>query len=122
YNITTGLNNIAVGTFAGENHTLDDGQNIDIGNTGRSGDNRTTRIGASQLRAFIYGIYGATSSGGAAVYVNSDGQLGTATSSARFKQDIHSMDKASETVLALRPVTFRYKPELDPEGTARSED
>ena len=51
-----------------------------------------------------------------AVYVNSDGQLGTATSSARFKQDIHSMDKASDVLLALRPVTFRYKPEIDPQG------
>jgi uncharacterized coiled-coil protein SlyX len=48
--------------------------------------------------------------------VNSDGQLGTRTSSARFKQDIHSMDKASEAILALKPVTFRYKQELDPQG------
>jgi uncharacterized coiled-coil protein SlyX len=48
--------------------------------------------------------------------VASDGHLGTATSSARFKQDIHSMDKASEAILALKPVTFRYKHELDPDG------
>jgi uncharacterized coiled-coil protein SlyX len=116
YNIGTGLNNVAVGEFAGGNLTADDGQNIDIGHSGFAGDNRTTRIGASQLRAFIAGIYGATASGGIAVYVNSDGQLGTATSSARFKQNIQSMDKASDVLLALRPVTFRYKPEIDPQG------
>src|SRR4029450_3002115 len=45
--------------------------------------------------------------------------LGTSTSSARFKQDIRDMDKASETLLALRPVTFHYKSELDPEGIAQ---
>ncbi len=50
------------------------------------------------------------------MFVNSSGKLGTVTSSARFKQDIHSMDKASEAILALKPVTFRYKKELDPEG------
>jgi hypothetical protein len=43
------------------------------------------------------------------VYIDSDGQLGTNPSSARFKQDIHSMDQASEAILALKPVTFHYK-------------
>ena len=37
-------------------------------------------------------------------------------SSARFKEAIKPMDKASEAILALKPVTFRYKHELDPEG------
>ncbi len=48
--------------------------------------------------------------------VNPAGKLGVAPSSARFKQQIQSMDKASEAILALKPVTFRYKEELDPEG------
>ena len=48
--------------------------------------------------------------------VDSAGHLGTITSSARYKEAIKPMDKASETVLALRPVTFRYKSELDPDG------
>jgi hypothetical protein len=52
---------------------------------------------------------------GAAVKVNAAGQLGTAPSSARFKEAIKPMDKASETILALKPVTFRYKKEIDPE-------
>ena len=55
-------------------------------------------------------------SGGVAVFVNSSGQLGTMTSSARFKDEIKPMDKASEAILALKPVTFRYKKELDPVG------
>jgi hypothetical protein len=49
--------------------------------------------------------------------VNTSGQLGTLTSSARFKEDIRGMDDASDVLLGLRPVTFRYKPELDPRGT-----
>ena len=50
------------------------------------------------------------------VRVNANGQLGTVGSSARFKQNIKPMDKASEAIHALKPVTFRYKQELDPEG------
>jgi Chaperone of endosialidase len=47
------------------------------------------------------------------VIVNSSGQLGTVQSSARFKEAIKPMDKASETILALKPVTFYYKEDLD---------
>jgi Chaperone of endosialidase len=50
------------------------------------------------------------------VVVNSSGKLGVTTSSARFKDNIKPMDKASEAILALKPVTFQYKKELDPDG------
>jgi endosialidase-like protein len=53
---------------------------------------------------------------GNTVVVNANGKLGTATSSERFKKNIKPMDKASEAILALQPVTFRYKPHLDPDG------
>jgi len=126
---TTGNLNIALGVGAGENLTTED-NNIDIANLGVAGDANTIRIGEptavtdpafgetlpAHTATFIAGIYGKTASGGTAVYINSSGQLGTLTSSARFKQDIHSMDKASEAILALQPVTFRYKQELDPKG------
>jgi hypothetical protein len=62
------------------------------------------------------GISGSAISG-TAVVVNSNGRLGVATSSARFKDDIKRMDNASEAVLALKPVTFRYKKDIDPEAT-----
>jgi hypothetical protein len=118
-----------LGVGAGENLTTED-NNIDIGNLGVAGDANTIRIGEptavtdpafgetlpAHTATFIAGIYGTTASGGTAVYINSSGQLGTLTSSARFKQDIHSMDKASEAILALQPVTFHYKRELDPKG------
>jgi hypothetical protein len=114
-NITTGLNNIALGESAGLNHTLDDGQNIDIGNAGVAGDNRTTRIGASQLRAFIAGIYGVNEGGTILpVYINSNDQLGTVSSSRRFKKEIKAMDRTSEAILGPKPVTFQYK--SDPAG------
>jgi len=50
------------------------------------------------------------------VIIDSTGHLGTSTSSARYKDNIKPMDKASEAILALKPVTFHYKQELDPEG------
>jgi trimeric autotransporter adhesin len=111
----TGNNNIAVGNEAGRN--LNGGNsNIDIGNEGIAGEGSTIRIGsASQTKTFIAGISGAGVTG-AAVQVNAAGQLGTAPSSERFKDQIRQMDKASEAVLALKPVTFRYKMEIDPAG------
>ena len=48
--------------------------------------------------------------------MNGNGKLGTTTSSARFKDEIKPMGKASEAILALRPVSFRYKKEIDPQG------
>ncbi len=64
----------------------------------------------------IAGIRGTTVAGGIGVLIDANGRLGTTTSSARFKQNIQPMDKASEAILALKPVTFRYKHEIDPEG------
>jgi hypothetical protein len=80
-----------------------------------SGDNNTIRIGTegTQTSTYIAGIYGATTSGGTTVFVNSSGQLGTATSSRRFKQDIQPMGDASDVLLSLHPVTFHYKSDPD---------
>jgi endosialidase-like protein len=114
---TTGSNNIAVGANAGT--TLTTGSNnIDIGNAGRAGEANTIRIGklGTQTAAYIIGISGATVPTGVAVIVDSSGHLGTTVSSERFKEEIQAMDKASEAIHALKPVTFRYKHELDPDG------
>jgi hypothetical protein len=116
---STGFENTALGTNAGVN--LTDGVfNIDIGAevVGVVGESRTIRIGttATQTRTFIAGISGATVAGGVGVIVGTNGKLGTVVSSARFKEAVQPMDKASEAILALQPVTFRYKKELDPEG------
>jgi hypothetical protein len=113
---TTGGSNIALGAFAGGDLTTGD-FNIDIGNVGVAAEANTIRIGTSgdQTRTFIAGISGAAVAG-AAVKVNANGQLGVAPSSERFKAEIKPMDKASEAILALKPVTFRYKKELDPTG------
>src|SRR5437870_2289625 len=48
--------------------------------------------------------------------VDNAGRLGTVVSSVRYKDAIKPMDKASEAILALQPVTFRYKHEFDPVG------
>jgi uncharacterized coiled-coil protein SlyX len=53
------------------------------------------------------------------VLINSDNKLGTATSSKRFKEEIKPMDNASDIILALKPVTFRYKKEIDPTHTSQ---
>ena len=116
-NNTTGNGNIALGVFAGANHTTGD-FNIDIGNRGTTGEANTIRIGTggAQTATFIAGISGATVAGGVTVIVDANGHLGTVVSSERFKDAIKPMDKSSEAILALQPVTFRYKHELDPVG------
>ena len=113
---STGSNNIALGASAGSNLTTG-GNNIDIGAPGAAGEANKIRIGkpGTQNGTFIAGISGVAVTG-SQVVVNSNGKLGVAASSARFKDGIKSMDKASEAILSLKPVTFRYKKELDPEG------
>ena len=113
-----GSNNIALGYSAGVN--LVKGENdIDIGNAGVAGDAGVIRIGTTgtQTATFIAGIRGVPISGGTEVGVNASGQLGVRASSARYKDAIKPMDKASEAILALKPVTFRYKKEIDPNHT-----
>jgi Chaperone of endosialidase len=118
-NNTKGNNNVGLGVNAGANLTTGS-NNIDIGANvlGNAGEANTIRIGkqGTQKSTFIAGIFG-TPISGSTVVVNSNGKLGVATSSARFKDDVKPMDKASEAILALKPVSFRYKEEIDPEGT-----
>jgi len=116
-NNTTGNENIALGNLAGSNLTTGD-NNIDIGNQGVAAEAGTIRIGTqgTQTATYIAGISGIPIGAGVAVRVNASGQLGTVASSARFKDEIKPMDKASEAILALKPVTFHYKKELDPDG------
>ena len=115
---TIGNANIAVGHFAGHDLTTGD-QNIVIGNANAvAGESNTIRIGGMlQTATYIAGISGQAAIGGDAVLVTDSGKLGTVNlSSERFKDQIKPMDKASEAILALKPVTFRYKKEIDPQG------
>jgi hypothetical protein len=116
---TTGNNNIALGNGARDILTTGD-NNIDIGNEGVAAEVNTIRVGieGTQTATFIAGISGATVTG-TAVVVDGNGQLGVAPSSARFKDEIKPMNKASEAILALKPVVFRYKKEIDPTKTAQ---
>jgi len=127
HNNTTGSDNTAVGVFALLGNTTGN-NNVAIGRS--AGDHVITAsnviaIGADVPGAdvsnscFIGQIFGATSSGGAAVFINSDGKLGTSTSSQRYKEQIQPMDRISETLFALKPVSFRYKKELDPDGKSQ---
>ena len=115
---TTGINNTALGFNAGNKLTTGS-NNIDIGANvpGVAGEANTIRIGkqGTQRATFIAGISGVAATG-STVVVNANGKLGVATSSARFKQAIKPMDKASEAILALKPVSFRYREEIDPDG------
>ena len=88
FNLTTGTNNVCIGS----------------GVLGNAGESNTTRI---------RNVYASVASG-RAVYVNSDNKIGTLISSRRFKDEIRPMDKASEAILVLKPVTFRYKKEIEP--------
>ena len=110
WNITGNLNT-ALGSNAGFSQTTGS-RNVYIGygTTGVAGENDS---------CYIASIFGQTSAEGTAVYINSAGKLGTATSSRRFKEDIKPMDDASETLFALKPVIFRYKKEIDPKGISQ---
>jgi hypothetical protein len=112
---TTGIGNIAVGYFAGQSVTTGS-YNIHIGNEGFAGDDYTIRIGFPQTRAFIAGIANAMVTGSAVYIDTTSGQLGLLSSSERFKDGIEPMGKASDALLSLRPVTFRYKKNIDPKG------
>ena len=113
----SGSFNIAVGVAAGGRLTTGD-NNIYIGNSGVDSESTKIRIGTmgTHTNTFIAGISGVTVAGGVGVIINSAGRLGTVTSSERFKDEIKPMDKVSEAILKLQPVTFRYKHELDPVG------
>jgi trimeric autotransporter adhesin len=104
--LTSGGDNIYIGATSGSGVTTEDG-------TIRIGDPRF--VGA----CYIAGIFGQTASSGVAVSIDANGKLGTLTSSARFKEDIKPMDKASEALYALEPVTFHYKKEIDPIHTSQ---
>jgi len=114
----TGNYNIALGYAAGTRTT--GSNNILIGDIGLEGESNTIRIGGNefgggpQTAAFIAGISG-TAVVGDAVVVDGNGQLGTVASSARFKKHIKPMDKTSEAILALKPVSFQYR--SDSKGT-----
>jgi len=116
FNNSSGSFNIALGNLAGGNLTIGD-YNIDIGNGGVAGESNIIRIGddAHQGSTFIAGVYGVAVAGLTVVMDSSD-HLGTLGSSRRFKEDIQPMDRASEAILALKPVTFRYKQEIDSKG------
>jgi hypothetical protein len=115
-NNTIGSNNIALGADAGQNLTTGD-YNIDIGNAGVAGEANTIRIGDDNQQGATYvgGVY-SRSVAGLEVVMDASTRLGTLASSRRFKNEIRAMDKASEAILALKPVTFRYKKEIDPQG------
>src|SRR5204862_3250783 len=122
-NNDSGSSNVAIGVQALGNN-ISGSSNIALGNgagIGITTANDVICIGAGgenvDSSCYIGGIFNATSSGGSAVFINSAGKLGTSTSSQRFKDEIKPMDQASEALYALKPVKFRYKKEIDPQGT-----
>ena len=112
-----GSYNLALGKNAGFKLISGD-WNIYVGNIGVVDESGTIRIGDRKrhTNTYITGINGVTVPAGVAVIVDSNGHLGTVTSSARYKEQIQPMKDASEAILSLKPVTFRYKRELDPEA------
>src|SRR5207237_650200 len=119
-NNTTGVGNTANGyqalnadTTAGNNTA--DGYQALYSNTTGFGANTAT--GYQALYSNTTGFYKVNEGGTILpLYINSNGQLGTMSSSRRFKEEIKPMDEASDAILALKPMTFRYKKEIDPDG------
>jgi hypothetical protein len=113
YTNTTGNSNIAIGYLAGTIPAASNSNNIEIGNVGVSSDSGTIRIGSpgNQTSYFAAGVRGVTTGAADAVSVviDSNGQLGTINSSRRYKEDVQDMGDASNGLMRLRPVTYRYK-------------
>jgi hypothetical protein len=110
-NNSTGSNNTAMGLSAGMNATTGS-NNVYIG-AGMAG------VAHESNACYIASIFGQTSADGVPVLINSNNKVGTATSSKRFKEDIKPMDKASEALFSLKPVSFHYRKEIDPAGTSQ---
>jgi hypothetical protein len=108
---SNGSSNVALGAFSGLNQTTGSG-NVYIG-ADMSG------VAGESNACYIASIFGQTSATGIPVLINSDNKLGTVTSSKRFKEEIRSMNKTSEAIFSLEPVTFRYRKEIDPAGTSQ---
>ncbi len=110
---TTGNNNIGIGLDAGSDFGSGQSSNIAIGSAGTPADSGTIRVGTpgTHTTYFAAGVRGVTTASGDAipVVIDSNGQLGTLSSSRRFKEDVHDMGDASRGLMQLRPVTFRYK-------------
>jgi len=105
FNNTTGSNNIALGDSAGSNVTTASNV-ICIGAPGSNAFNNA---------CFISNIFGVSGINGVQMYINSSGKVGAPGSSRRFKEEIQSMGRRSEVLYALKPVTFHYKKEIDPQ-------
>ena len=122
FNTTTGNDNVAFGRGAGANQTTGS-SNIFIGDIGGAGISNVIAIGNSPVSGTSYdkfyagAVYGITTDSTTTlpVIIDNFGQLGTAPSAARFKKEIKPMDKMSEAILALKPVSFQYK--SDTKGT-----
>jgi hypothetical protein len=120
---TTGNNNTAIGEDALNSNTTGSGNTVAGFNSGFAVTtaNNVICIGAgipganADNSCFIGSIFGATSSGGTAVFIDSNNKLGTSTSSKRFKEEIKPMNNASEALFSLKPVSFRYKQDIDPD-------
>lgn len=116
-NLLTGSFNIAVGQDSGIGWTGAESNNIVIGNGGVTGESNALRIGstgggaAQQNKCWIAAIRGVTTdvNDAVAVLIDSTGQLGTVSSSIRYKENVEDMGEYSEAIMSLRPVTFTYK-------------
>jgi uncharacterized coiled-coil protein SlyX len=117
-NNTSGSTNIAVGFQAGRSLKIGN-NNIYIGSPGAApSESSTIRIGTTgtHTNTFVAGISGVTVPSGVGVIIDSTGHLGTVVSSARYKEQIEPMGEASDNLLSLQPVKFRYKKNLDPKA------
>jgi hypothetical protein len=110
FNNIAGSNNVALGNSAGLQATGDNNVYIGYNMQGVPGENNA---------CYIRSIFGQTAVAGIPVLIDGTNKLGTTTSSKRFKEDIKPMDKASEALFSLKPVTFRYKKDIDSAGLAQ---
>lgn len=123
--VTSGENLIALGVGTGSAYSTNESNNIVIGNSGIISESNVIRIGTSgsgagqQNKCFIAAIRDTTAHPSSSVHVliDSDGQLGTITSSIKVKENISDIGEDSTRIYNLRPVLFNYKGTSEDEST-----
>jgi hypothetical protein len=105
----TGSSNTALGHAAGASLTTGSG-NLYLEHAGTATESNTTRVGSGQTRAFVAGVRGVVTgvNNAIAVLIDGNGQLGTTSSSHRFKEEIEPLRGGAPWLQQMRPVQFRY--------------
>lgn len=115
--LLTGSSNVLIGFQTGSAYIGAESNNILVNSAGVAAESGVMRLGTTGVGAgltgktWVAGVRGVTTdvNDAVAVLIDSTGQMGTTSSSERYKDGIQDMSDYSSKLLDSRPVTFIYK-------------